>query len=388
MNSETARGPRWLAVVAWGGLVLTLGFAVAGLILGVESSDLWSVETVAFATLGALIAIKRPQNRLGWIALAIGCCSGFAIFAFSAASAAHATGGEIPSWVRWSAWVGNWSLGINMSLLILLLLMFPNGGLLSPRWRVVGAAVMVAGAAGIAGTALAPGAMEPTPFIANPLGSASSRVLSGLFGAIFGVLLVGGVVCAVIALGIRSRRGSYEEKLQLRWLIYSTSLIALVLPFTSSVNDVVFQALLIAAFTTIPIAAAVAILKYRLYGIDVIINKTLVYGILTAVLVAAYLALVFAMQLIVDPITSGSDLSVGASTLLVAALFGPLRRRIQSLIDRRFYRRRFDAQRTLEVFSAHLRDEVDLDSLTRQLTTVVGDTMQPSHVSLWLRGSS
>jgi len=205
----------------------------------------------------------------------------------------------------------------------------------------------------------------------------------------FGSLLIG-----LIALAVRLRRTAGVERLQMKWLVWSAAVWVAATPGLIVlgergdgrvagvlVGDLIFSLLIV----LIPIAVGVAILRYRLYDIDVVINRTLVYGSLTAALAAAYLGMVLVLQLALNPVTEQSDLAVAASTLAVAALFRPLRSRIQQVVDRRFYRSRYDAARTLEGFSVRLRDELDLETLGTDLRRVVHGTVQPAHVSLWLR---
>ena len=190
------------------------------------------------------------------------------------------------------------------------------------------------------------------------------------------------------------RRAHGIERLQLKWIAFAASLFAvgfLVISITffvelsGSIIDPLRTAVLGFGFCTIPIAAGIAILRYRLYDIDVVINRTLVYGALTATLAGVYIGSVLLLQLLLRPLTADSNLAIAGSTLAVAALFRPARTRIQGAVDRRFFRRKYDAARTLERFGTHLRDEVALDSLSAELRAVVVETMQPAHVSLWLR---
>ena len=183
------------------------------------------------------------------------------------------------------------------------------------------------------------------------------------------------------------------ERLQISWLFYLGALLMLSIPVTMAlqgtnltvggipVSELAFALLLL----TIPVAVGIAILRYRLYDIDVVINRTLVYGALTVTLAAAYVGSVLLLQVVLSPVTQGSGLAVAVSTLLVAALFRPVRSRIQAMVDRRFFRRRYDAARTLETFGTRLRDQLDLDALGTDLQSVVHNTMQPAHLSLWLR---
>jgi hypothetical protein len=264
------------------------------------------------------------------------------------------------------------------------LLLFPDGHLLSPRWRWVAWCA----AAGIAGvfvtTGIAPGPLEDQPTLDNPFGVDSALIepLTGLSVLLIAIGMVGSAASAVV----RFRRAHGERRQQMKWLALAGTVVAVTVPVSVLGSDTLWDDRVVniacmVAVLGLPIAAGIAILRHRLYDIDVVINRTLVYGALTATLGAAYLVLVLLISLAVGR----SGLAVAVSTLAVAALFGPARARIQAGVDRRFYRRRYDATRTLEAFGGRLRDELDLEALADDLRGVVVDTVQPSHVSLWLR---
>jgi hypothetical protein len=352
-----------------------------------------SLAGVAFAVVGALLLSRVPGNVIGWIFCVIGLDLTLAVagaaytdyggFAVSPALPGTRTG------VLVDDVVGPPTFG----LLAIALLLFPDGRLLSRRWRPALWLCVAGMTVGILGYTFRPGGGDaPYESVKNPLG------IHGLFGLTdalsgFGWLFMGlGVVLAAIAMIIRLRRAHGVERLQLKWIAYAAALVGVVIvldeiSFWASVNSVasVRDLFLGLAFATFPIAAGIAILRYRLYEIDVVIRRTLVYGLLTATLAAVYLGSVLLLQAALGSVTSGSSLAVAVSTLAVAALFGPARSRIQAVVDRRFYRRKYDATRTLEQFSARLREEVDLDALGGELRSVVAETMQPAHVSLWLR---
>jgi hypothetical protein len=227
----------------------------------------------------------------------------------------------------------------------------------------------------------------------NPIGVLGKDTVERLVGVWIAGLLVLVVTCAV-ALFVRYRRANATEREQIKWLLYACALFLVVyvvgfasgLGGTASVGGYIWGVFFGLSVITLPAAIGIAILKYRLYDIDLVINRTLVYGPLTATLIALYFGGIVLMQRFFDLLTGQqSTLAVVASTLLIAALFNPLRRRIQSFIDRHFYRRKYDARKILDAFSAKLRDETDLDALNDQLVGVVRETMQPAHVSLWLR---
>jgi hypothetical protein len=288
------------------------------------------------------------------------------------------------------AWIGSWYWWLLIVLVVIYLpLLFPDGRLLSRRW------LPVAVLPGIATLSLVVlGALKDTLFIGRAGRIDNPIVIEGLgfiedlpiFGVLNGLLLVG-VVGAGASVVVRFRRSRGVEREQMKWFVYAAALLLLapaVNPLPDFVNGVWLALVLIAISTAI----GIAVLRYRLYDIDVVINRTLVYGPLTATLVLIYLGGVVSLQYAFRALSGQEEqpqLAVVVSTLVIAALFNPLRRRIQAFIDRRFYRRKYDAAKTLATFSAKLRDETDLDALNAELVGVIRETMQPTHVSLWLR---
>jgi hypothetical protein len=345
------------------------------------------IMTLSFVIVGAIVTIKRPENLVGWalslagLGLLVGAVLSLygelALFAkpekgLPAGAAAAVIGGG-----AWAALMGG---------VFLLLLVFPSGRVPSPRWRPFAIAVLAGFAIVWVIISTAPGQLDP-PFEAyeNPLAVTSSDNYGAAVYLIILVCLLSLAVAAVHLL-VRFRRSRGAERQQFKWIAGSAGLLLLMLPVQyafdfSGAAGFVFSI----ALTALPVSVGIAILRYRLYEFDVIVRRTLVYGGLTAILAGLYFGIVLALQQVFSSFAGGSDLAVAVSTLAVAALFGPARRRIQTAVDRRFYRRRYDAQRTLETFSARLRDEVDLDALGTELRTVVRHTMQPSDVSLWLR---
>jgi hypothetical protein len=403
--------------LAWSACAVALGLTALGFVLlGLNRLgdgpvfDYW-VENAAlalsFPTVGAVIAARRPDNSIGWLFVAAG-LSGAAVLLTSeyALYALFTEPGALPAgrtmaWI--STWVGTVAFGLVFAFLLLL---FPDGRLLSTRWRPV--AWLAAGAltSVMLATALRPrltdetgepaptGAPEPidNPFGVEGAGSALQTVEE--VAIVVFVLLC--ALPAAASLILRYRRSTGERRQQIKWLAWAAGVLVLcvfILPDALIAafgdTDAVSAAgsvLETVPVVALPVATGVAILRHRLYDVDVVIRRTLVYAALTALLAGAYLAAVLLLQLALSPLTEQSDLAIAGSTLAVAALFRPARRRIQALVDRRFYRRRYDATRTVESFGARLRDQVDLDSLGSELRRVVGDTMQPAHVSLWLRG--
>jgi hypothetical protein len=352
-----------------------------------------SIVILAFSTVGALIGSRRPENPIGWLF-----CSG--AFAWILGELALEYGvyalitapGTLPVGV-WAAWFGGWARGMGWFLIVaFLLLLFPNGRLPSPRWRPV-----LWGAVGYVGFFTVVIWLSPVSndtrlaFVRNPL-RLEIEIINFLLELLYltiPLLLVAGAAAVIV----RFRRSGGAERQQLKWFAYAVAVmfILFVLWFSLALAGLVVADALV--FTVpllgLPIAVGVAILRYHLYDIDLLVNRTLVYGSLTALLAATYLGGVVLMQGTFRVLTGQeSQLAIVASTLLIAALFVPLRRRVQFFIDRRFYRRRYDAVRTLQDFSSRLRERTDLDNLNTALLLVVRETVQPSHVSLWLRPAS
>jgi hypothetical protein len=391
-------------VLAWSLCVLCVVLAVASLILALlngrtlgEIFLAWDGPSVAslaiiavtFSVVGALIGSHRPENPIGWIFLAEGFIYGllsaadqYAVYALLTNLGSLPLGGE-------ASWLGQWIWAPGLGLILVFLpLLFPDGHPPSKRWRPVawlgGLSIGLIVVSSMIvlwperGQALLTGDESPShvvhvvvDFIASPM----------LFVAGLG---------AVTSLFVRYRQARGNERQQIKWFVSAAALtlvwIIVFGQFTRGLPGEIVALSFLLVLPSIPIATGIAILRYRLYDIDRIINRTLVYGSLTVTLVALYFGVIVVLQRIFVTLTGQqSTLAIVASTLLIAALFTPLRRRIQSFIDRRFYRRKYDARKTLEAFSAQLRNETDLESLNNDLVGVVRETMQPAHVSLWLR---
>ncbi len=354
--------------------------------------------TVAFSVVGALIASNRPENPIGWIFCAAALFQGLANFGYEYATYALLTRpGTLPLGAV-ASWIGSWIWAPGLGLILVFLpLLFPDGRPPSRRWRWVGwlGGLSVGTIAVLALILLWPerGAALLTEPASEERGP--QWVLLLLVEAVaFPLMLVAGLA-AVVSLFARFRRARGEERQQIKWFAYAAALtlfwtfLVEGIPDSSRAFEAVTAVVGVLVIPSIPIAAGVAIFRYRLYDIDRIINRTLVYAALTSVLVAVYVGGVVLLQTLFRSLTGGeSTLAVVASTLVIAALFSPLRRGIQTFIDRRFYRNRYDAAKTLEGFSAKLRNETDLGNLSEDLVAVVRETMQPAHVSLWLRRSS
>jgi hypothetical protein len=381
-------------------MVLT---ALALLILALNLShpnahifDWWFGNTLSVidVTVGAIVASRRPENPVGWLLLLSGLAismnhfsAQYAIYALLAQPDALPAGEVL-------AWIASWLLPLYAGLQVFYFLLFPTGRLPSRSWRWLAWATVAFILVEVILSAFSSGAyLGSLGPIRNPLGiEGLTNVYKVLLYAI-SPLLYG---AAALSLLMRLRRAVGVERQQLKWFAYSAAIFALgivliVIPLyieTPSWYELAATAIFTAAGTAITVSIGIAILRYRLYEIDTLINRTLVYGALTAALAGVYFGGVTATQAVFRAFTGQEEqpqLAVVVSTLVIAALFTPLRSRIQRFIDRRFYRRKYDAAKTLQAFSAKLRDETDLDALSGDLVGVVRETMQPAHVPLWLR---
>jgi hypothetical protein len=349
----------------------------------------FAVAAVAFATVGALVVARVPGNRIGPVFCLMGGILAVGDFMFQYADRAlFISPGGLPGGTT-AAWLQNFGLPPAFGLLGVALLLFPDGRLPSRRWRPALWLALAGIVLNALGYALRPGPLDdPFATVTNPVGIAGTfELMDALSG--FGWMFMGASVgLAAAATPIRLGRARGLERAQLKWLALATAItgVAVVSDVVSyfvaaegigELRDVV----LALGFAVFPLAAGAAILRYRLFDIDVVINRALVYGALTASLAGTYLGLVLLVGLTVGE----SDVAIAVSTLAIAALFRPARARIQALVDRRFYRRRYDAARTIDAFSARLRDEVDLDAVGTELSGAVRETVQAAHLTLWLR---
>ncbi len=403
-------GPRAVRTTAWClfGLSLLLQVGALALIVaqGLEVDvldQLMVVLTLGFGLTGALVAGREPGNAVGWLMLVVS-----AAFAADGAASTYAHNPDFPhaAQVAWTA-IWTWHIWLFLPTLTLPLL-FPDGHLLSPRWRWALGLGFMSMALMAVSEAVTPGPLDvdsPEP-LANPFaieGTVAAQVL-GAAGTVGGLLAAVGFVLGIASLAVRLRRSRGRERQQLKWFAYVGSLaivglflaIAAVLieangdrpPFWAEViGSIGWLTALLSIVIGIPVAIGIAILRHRLYDIDLVIKRTLVYGTLTATLLATYLVSVLLLQVLLRPVAGESDLAVAASTLAVAALFRPLRSAIQRVVDRRFFRHKYDAARTVESFAVRLRQEVDLDTVSADLRAVTRETIQPAHVSLWLRST-
>jgi len=358
------------------------------------------VMVLAFSLTGLLILRRLPRNIIGWLLQAVGLVWGLGALAHHYARYGLVVNpGSLPGADVVAALnEGIWAPGIGLMGTFLILL-FPDGHLPSRAWRPVAWLCAVTIVLLPVAVDLSPGRLEesPVPTMSNPLAQEwAAPVLEVALAVLLPLFALCIVACAV-ALVSRFRHSRGIEREQLKWLAAAGAAVATVFlvtilstiltPATSPTPGwvTVLQAVSTQAFVLLPVAIGVAILQHRLYDVDVVINRALVYGSLTAALAGVYLALVLLLQLVLEPVTSQSDLAVAGSTLAVAALFRPARARIQAGVDRRFYRSRYDASLTLDAFVDRLRHQVDLDAVGDDLRTAVRETVQPAHLSLWLR---
>jgi hypothetical protein len=334
---------------------------------------------LACSAVGVLIVSRRPGNLIGWI---------YTLVAFVMA-ASQVPGGYAKRSLPGSAWVALLPNLLWLAVPVgvtLLMLVFPTGQLPSQRWRpvvwvTVGAAVVV-----VVASALTPGPVEEFPGLQNPLGLAGAGPVLDLVAQAGFVLIVVGVFAAAVSLIVRWRRARGVERQQMKWLAYAAAMLVIAQLGASSLPHTLFLVVSYAVALLFPVATGIAVIRYRLYEIDRLINRTLVYGLLTAVLAGVYAGAVLVLGQVFGGVgRDPSSWAVAGATLAVAALFQPARRRIQAVVDRRFNCRKYDAAKTVEAFSARLRDEVDLDALSGELLAVVDQIIQPTRASLWLR---
>jgi len=355
--------------------------------------DYWldnTLGTLSYAPIGALIAARRPGNPVGWllclwgVALSVGHFGAqYAIYTLLAQPDSLPAGEAL-------AWIASWILPVIIGIQVFAFLLFPTGRLPSERWKWLVWLTVAFVIAGVITSAFSFGANVGLGPIPNPLGIGG---FSTFYDVVMWMLPV--VYFAVaFSLFVRLRRASGVERQQIKWFAYAVAATISGIVFAYMIPDTVDTplwfdragfALNIAVTPAIPVSMGIAILRYRLYDIDLLINRTLVYVSLTAILVLVYVGGVISLQYAFRTLTGqGSQLAIVASTLAIAALFSPLRRRVQAFVDHRFYRRKYDAAKTLEAFNSRLREETELDTLSGDVVGVVRETMQPAHASLWL----
>jgi two-component system, NarL family, sensor kinase len=388
---DRQREPRGLGRLAWVVCAAAEGVAVACVVLLVagqvrfgDAVNAYLVTNlgmvVTFAAIGGLVAGNRPRNPIGWLFLGHGACFAVATLAGTVAFSRQATLPVGSLRALLIVFQGVWPLGIGVALPLAVQL-FPTGRPLSPRWRWLIGLTVISGLAFDVQTVLDPAALAVTDRPVPPLIRPTVFHAADPLWAVATLLLVGVLAASVVELVVRFRRARGVERLQLTWLVWAVALFAVL----NSQRWVTGTGPILFLFTLplVPAAAAVAILRHDLYDIRVIVNRTLVYGLLTALLGFGYAGAVLVLGQLAG--RDRDNLAVAGATLAVAALVQPARRRIQQAVDRRFNRRRYDAARTIQAFSGRLREEVDLDTLIAEFCAVVNQTMEPRSVSLWLR---
>jgi hypothetical protein len=394
--------PRAAAWLAWSLCALSLALTAISILLlnrnlahpNTYLYDYWldnTLGTLCYAPVGALIAARRPSNPVGWllclwgIALSTGHFSAqYAIYALMAQPRSLPAGEAM-------AWVASWILPVIIGVQVFAYLLFPTGRLPSRRWKWFAWLTVAFVVAGLITSAFSFGANTGLGPISNPLGV---KGISRAYDMVLNMLPILYVAVA-LSLFVRLRRATGAERQQIKWFAYAAAATIVGIAVAYMIPDMIATprwfdragfALNIAVTPAIPVSMGIAILRYRLYDIDSIINRSLVYGALTAILVGIYFGGVVGLQAVLRALSGQeSTLAVVASTLVIAALFNPLRRRVQAFVDRRFYRRKYDAAKTLAAFNARLRTETDLSSLSDDVLGVASRTVQPVHVSLWLR---
>ena len=404
MGHQIARYLGWVfwlldAAVIVAGLIILMN---AARVMGANKADALAgtiamvVAFFAFPTMGALIIWQRPRNTVGWIFCCIGLGTAFTSFSAAFVQYALASHTDASLLVGLVDAAGNTIWPLNLGLGTFLLFLFPNGRLPSRRWRFIFWLDVAVVALAVLMGLFQPGYLESRNRVWNPLGITSAKPFFDLVNTVGGLVFVVCALASVAAIIVRYITSRDIQRQQIKWFAFGVAVMVAILipsfifiPEQDMLSNITFGL----GILMLPLGAGIGILRYRLFDIDVIINRTLVYGLLTAILAGVYFIGVVGVQNIVNTIarsTSGpastpSPLLIVVTTLLIAALFQPLRRRLQRFIDRRFYRARYDARKLLDKFGASLRSEVELSHLTDHLLETVEQTMRPAHVSLWLR---
>ncbi|MDQ3963814.1 MAG: hypothetical protein M3277_07890 [Actinomycetota bacterium] len=395
-------------ILPWLSVVASIACGIAAALLEQENlaelgrpgapfvTYLWPASWLGFQVVGAMLLSAGVRNRIALILMGIGA----SVF-LNVATIAYARQtlivdpGSLPFGTV-AGWLGAWTLS-GLGLVPLLLLLFPTGETFTRRWRpaawlAIGSLILLIIWQMVAPVEVA-GGPQNMPRFENPLGleqlGGAAESVTGFIGFL---LLVTGLI-GVGSMIWRLLRGNRTERQQLKVLVYAVALLPVVLfvsgflqnALRGDAGEGIIVAGFVIGFNGVAAAMGLSIVRYRLYDFDVVVNRTLVYGVLTAALLASYLLIVVTLSRVLDPVTRDSDIAVAASTLAVAALFRPLRARIQGFIDRRFYRSKYDASRAVAMFAARLRNEVDIDSVRGDVLTVVSTTLQPRHASLWVK---
>ena len=343
------------------------------------------IHAIGFAAAGAVVTLRRPLNAIGWLLLAAGCIS--ALCAFAVEYGVYAIVGRtiaLPGGL-FSAWLGSWVWVLYiLCVLPLVLLLFPDGRLVSTRWWLAGGAAILDALLTSTFMAFRPGPLQLAAYANNPFTPLPWSLVETL-GTISVWLSLPVISSTTWSLVLRFRRSTGIERAQIKWLALSAVPLGVAAFASYALPDKLGQVVFVFLLLSIPVSVGIAVLRYHLYDIDLLINRTLVYGATSAAIALMFFAGIVVLQTVFRPFTSGSELATAASTLVSFALFQPIRRRVQSAVDRRFDRSRYDAARTLDAFADRLRDEVDLDAVRADLISVTYQTLRPAHASVWLR---
>jgi len=388
-----------LVVLAWAGAALAFALTIAAVLLPPVPGGADTYLMVVFvlmmtglASMGLLITSQRPRNPIGWLLLVAAVMFGISIMGGGYAELSVSRYSRDLPLTTFFAWITGWTFAPAIgSLVILMPLLFPTGRLPSPRWWPILILAVFGPLAAAAYTAFQPGPMDVPGSIVNPVGIPGAGTLLDVVNLLSIATAAPALLLVILSLVLRYRRGDAVEREQIKWFAYPASVAAVAsaigLPSIGLISDIAWT-IAFSAMSLVPVAIAIAILRHRLFDIDVIINRTLVYGALSVLLAAVYIGSVLLLQELLRPLAPDSGLAVAASTLAVVALFQPLRRRIQAVVDRRFYRSRYDASKVVAGFMTRLRDEVELDHLTDELGASIRTALRPASVSVWLRRPS
>jgi hypothetical protein len=372
-------------------VIASIGVSIATLFApnaDLTGEILFGAATVSFGLVGLLLVVRAPGNRIGPVLVVAG-----ALLALANGCDVYGAAGAAadPMWPgsAVAALVGDALFVVPIVLaLIGVPLIFPDGHLISRRWRFIVWLTAVALAANTIGTLV--GSSTATSGLANPLAVPELEPIGAFLGGFASATSVIGFGAAAAALWVRYRRGGPTERQQLKWLVAVAALAALFFPiaFIVPVQEIGNAAFILGTLTLIglPLAIGLAILRYRLYDIDRIVSRSIAYGLITAILLAAYGAAILVLQGPLSALTGSDTILVALSTLIVAALFQPLRRRVQRVVDRRFDRARYDADRTAVDFAERLRDQTDLTAVTTALDRTTRTALAPRTTAIWIRG--
>ena len=380
-----------LGLVMLSAACVVAALAILAISFDREVPDSWGfrgftvIFAVTFTWVGAALTWRRSNNAVGWLLLAFG-----AIAATQAALAEYSLFGVVGrseplAGAVFSAWVVSWIWVFDVTLVVVfLLLLFPDGRFLSPRWRAVAWLGGLSALATAAAAAFNAGPLNNAPYVENPFPLFDDPGFTRLYLFMIGIAVA--AAGAAASLFVRYRRSRGIERQQLKWLAFEAIVLAIAVIVGSFLQgQKLAQVFLIVVLGIFPLVIGVAVLRYRLYDIDAVINRAIVYGATSAAIGAAFFGGIVVLQAVLRPLTGGSEIAVAISTLASFALFQPLQRRMQVTVDRRFYRSRYDAARILDDFSVRLRDQVALDAVRADLLEAVRETVQPAHASVWLR---